>query len=60
MSEKIKLNIQWWVPWTAGALFTMGFIDFLEPITDVGEGLALLFVLYFSWPLFLGAQLGGG
>ena len=61
MSEKqIKLNVNWVVPWIAGLMFTIGFIDLsVIEINDAGEAIAVILLLFFGWPLFLGDFLGG-
>lgn len=64
MSEKqIKLNVSWIVPWTAGFLFTVGFIDSISFLTVAGEGtgkiLGGILALFLGWPIVLGAHLGG-
>jgi len=62
MKEKIELKIRWAIPWAAGFLFTLGFIDHSALLLETTDKMALIGYLvlsYFIWPVFLGAQLGG-
>lgn len=59
-TKEVYAKALWVVPWTAGFLFTLGYVgmDVLVPSVWYVQALSLILV-YILWPMFLGLHLHG-
>lgn len=56
--QKITLSVSWFIPWTAGWLFTLGFAGLPLDFPKSGwENLVAAILYYLIWPALLGKHL---
>ena len=57
--SKAVINFSWWIPWTAGFMFFIGYTKFFDSayMFNWFQQFCITIVAYFFWPLGLGNYL---
>ena len=64
--DKPKIKTDWFIPWLAGAMFTLGYMGkiaegsgtLIDP--TFWEQVAIGVLTFITWPIVLGIQMAGG
>lgn len=59
-APRVSFNLSWFVPWTAGFLFTLGYVG-PDPLLSTGSSLWFQILVWIgswvAWPFILGHHL---